>query len=226
MNAVGVDGDVRTLLHEGGPRLPRSGQPGRAATPPTAKARSSFARSPRWRWNSSAPATSRSFYGDGRRQPLLPPASGRDRLDPPVDRDGRCLPALGLRPPRNTLARRPPGRLERPAGSLRWRLSIGRATRKRPIGWHGTASFISSCTRSITSSTESRSSAPCRSGGGAWSTALRAVAELPARPWPIGEERGPCPSLFEAAGAKFDFSEASLAPLMDAIGRELDQLGP
>jgi oligoendopeptidase F len=41
----------------------------------------------------------------------------------------------------------------------------------------------------------------------------------------IGGAR-PLPELFEAAGAKFEFSEASLAPLMDAIGRELDQLGP
>jgi oligoendopeptidase F len=36
----------------------------------------------------------------------------------------------------------------------------------------------------------------------------------------------PLPELFEAAGARFDFSEASLGPLMDAIGEELDQLGP
>jgi len=39
----------------------------------------------------------------------------------------------------------------------------------------------------------------------------------------IGGAR-PLPELFEAAGARFDFSEASLGPLMDAIGRELDQL--
>jgi oligoendopeptidase F len=36
----------------------------------------------------------------------------------------------------------------------------------------------------------------------------------------------PLPELFEAAGARFEFSEASLGPLMEAIGRELDQLGP
>jgi len=41
----------------------------------------------------------------------------------------------------------------------------------------------------------------------------------------IGGAR-PLPELFEAAGAKFDFTEASLGPLMDAIGAELDQLGP
>jgi oligoendopeptidase F len=41
----------------------------------------------------------------------------------------------------------------------------------------------------------------------------------------IGGAR-PLPQLFEAAGAKFEFSEASLGPLMDAIGKELDQLGP
>jgi oligoendopeptidase F len=41
----------------------------------------------------------------------------------------------------------------------------------------------------------------------------------------IGGAR-PLPELFEAAGARFDFSEASLGPLMDAIGKELDQLGP
>jgi oligoendopeptidase F len=41
----------------------------------------------------------------------------------------------------------------------------------------------------------------------------------------IGGAR-PLPELFEAAGAKFEFSEASLRPLMDAIGAELDQLGP
>ncbi|WP_435009209.1 M3 family oligoendopeptidase [Tundrisphaera lichenicola] len=41
----------------------------------------------------------------------------------------------------------------------------------------------------------------------------------------IGGAR-PLPELFEAAGAKFDFSEASIGPLMDAIGQELDQLAP
>lgn len=34
----------------------------------------------------------------------------------------------------------------------------------------------------------------------------------------------PLPQLFEAAGARFDFSEATLAPLMDAIRAELDGL--
>ncbi len=41
----------------------------------------------------------------------------------------------------------------------------------------------------------------------------------------IGGAR-PLPELFRAAGARFEFTEASLGPLMDAIGRELDQLGP
>ena len=41
----------------------------------------------------------------------------------------------------------------------------------------------------------------------------------------IGGAR-PLPELFEAAGAKFEFTEASLGPLMDAIGKELDQLAP
>jgi len=41
----------------------------------------------------------------------------------------------------------------------------------------------------------------------------------------IGGAR-PLPQLFEAAGAKFEFTEASLKPLMDAIGKELDQLAP
>jgi len=39
----------------------------------------------------------------------------------------------------------------------------------------------------------------------------------------IGGAR-PLPELFEAAGAKFAFDEASLQPLMDAIGRELTKL--
>ncbi len=41
----------------------------------------------------------------------------------------------------------------------------------------------------------------------------------------IGGAR-PLPELFEAAGARFEFTEASLAPLMEAIGQELDQLAP
>ncbi|SIO67646.1 oligoendopeptidase F [Singulisphaera sp. GP187] len=36
----------------------------------------------------------------------------------------------------------------------------------------------------------------------------------------------PLPELFAAAGIRFDFSEPALRPLMDAIGKELDQLGP
>jgi oligoendopeptidase F len=35
----------------------------------------------------------------------------------------------------------------------------------------------------------------------------------------------PLPELFAAAGIRFDFSEASLKPLMDAIGRELERIG-
>jgi oligoendopeptidase F len=41
----------------------------------------------------------------------------------------------------------------------------------------------------------------------------------------IGGAR-PLPELFAAAGAKFEFSEASLGPLMEAIGKELDHLAP
>jgi oligoendopeptidase F len=36
----------------------------------------------------------------------------------------------------------------------------------------------------------------------------------------------PLPELFEAADIPFDFGEATLAPLMDAIGRELDRIAP
>ncbi len=41
----------------------------------------------------------------------------------------------------------------------------------------------------------------------------------------IGGAR-PLPDLFEAAGARFDFSEPTIAPLMDAIGAELARLRP
>lgn len=41
----------------------------------------------------------------------------------------------------------------------------------------------------------------------------------------IGGAR-PLPELFEAAGARFQFRAETLSPLMDAIGAELDQLGP
>ena len=34
------------------------------------------------------------------------------------------------------------------------------------------------------------------------------------------------PARPQAARAKFEFTEASLGPLMDAIGKELDQLAP
>ena len=36
----------------------------------------------------------------------------------------------------------------------------------------------------------------------------------------------PLPELFAAAGAKFEFTEESLGPLMEAIGEELDKLAP
>ncbi len=36
----------------------------------------------------------------------------------------------------------------------------------------------------------------------------------------------PLPDLFAAAGARFEFSESSLGPLMDAIGHELEHLAP
>jgi oligoendopeptidase F len=36
----------------------------------------------------------------------------------------------------------------------------------------------------------------------------------------------PLPELFEAAGAAFEFREETLAPLIDAVGSELAQIGP
>ena len=84
----------------------------------------------------------------------------------------------------------------------------------------GTASSTSSCTRSITSSTASRSSAPCRSGERSLTDRAGAPSPPTAGPWPSAA-RGRLPELFAAAGIRFDFGEATLGPLMDAIGREL-----
>ncbi|WP_406696753.1 M3 family oligoendopeptidase [Singulisphaera sp. Ch08] len=61
-----------------------------------------------------------------------------------------------------------------------------------------------------------------------WQRSLSDRAEAVAayrRALALGGAR-PLPDLFTAAGIRFDFSEQTLRPLMDAIGKELDQLGP
>lgn len=61
-----------------------------------------------------------------------------------------------------------------------------------------------------------------------WQRSLTDRAEAVAayrRALALGGAR-PLPELFAAAGIRFDFSEKTLRPLMDAIGKELDQLGP
>lgn len=61
-----------------------------------------------------------------------------------------------------------------------------------------------------------------------WQRSLTDRAEAVAayrRALALGGAR-PLPELFAAAGIRFDFSEKTLSPLMDAIGKELDQLGP
>ena len=161
MNAVGLDSDVRTLLHEGGHAfhtLACRGEP-----------LSAYRESP-LEFCEVASMTMEllgarrldPFYNARRRRPVQPQAARGDRADPALDRHGRRLSALDLHPPRPypRTSARPPGEdlLDRFGGS-----SIGPAT-KRLATIPGIASSIFSCIRFIISNTGSPSSGPCRSG--------------------------------------------------------------
>ena len=91
-----------------------------------------------------------------------PHAPGRDREHPSLDRDGGCVPALDLHAPGPHAggADRGVAGADGPVRRRRW---TGADTKRRgPIS--GTASCTSSSTPSITSNTASPSSARCRSG--------------------------------------------------------------
>ena len=221
MNAVGLDSDVRTLLHEGGHAFHTLASRGE----PLAAYRESpleFCEVASMTMELLGARRLDPFYQPADARPVQPQAARGDRADPALDRHGRRLPALDLHaiPTTPATSARPPGET---CSSGSAASSTGRAT-KRPATIPGIASFTFSCIRSITSNTASPSSAPCRSGSGRLSDRAAAVADYK-KALALGGSR-PLPELFAAAGIRFDFSEQIIASLMETIRKELEKLSP
>ena len=109
MNAVGLDGDVRTLLHEGGHAFHTLASRGE----PLAAYRESpleFCEVASMTMELLRRGEPRPVLRPGRRRSLQSQAARGDRPDPPLDRHGRRLPALAVHPP-GPLAGRPQGRV-------------------------------------------------------------------------------------------------------------------
>ena len=95
MNAVGLDSDVRTLLHEGGHAfhtLACRGEPLSAYRDCPLE----FCEVASMTMELLGARCLDPFYNDGRRRPVLPQAARGHRAHPPLDRHGRRLPALDL----------------------------------------------------------------------------------------------------------------------------------
>ena len=195
MNAVGVDGDVRTLLHEGGHAFHALASRGE----PLAAYRESpieFCEVASMSMELLGARNLGEFYGEDDAN-----RSYRQLLEGIV----LILPWIATVDAFQHWIYAHPGhtRDERRAA---WTAcstgsagpSTGRATRT-PARTAGTGSCTSSSTRSITSNTGSPSSEPCRSGGGACVDRAGAVAGLPPGP---GDRRGPaaCPSCSRPPG--------------------------
>ena len=221
MNAVGLDSDVRTLLHEGGHAFHTLASPGRAAVGLPRKP----ARVLRGRLDDHG-------------------AARRPRLDPfynPADADRsnrKLLEGIVLILPWiatvdafqhwiYTPSRSHPRRAPRPPGETcsngSAASSIGRAT-KRPATIPGIASFTFSCIRfyyieygiAQLGALQIWQRSPDRSRRG-----RGRLQESPG----IGGPR-PLPELFAAAGIRFDFGDRSSGRLMETIRTELEKLSP
>ena len=221
MNAVGLDGDVRTLLHEGGHAFHALASRGE----PLAAYRESpieFCEVASMTMELLGARDLERVLRRGRRRPLVPPAARRDRPDPPLDRHGRRLPALDLHPPRPH-PRRAPGRLERRCSTGSAGSSTGRATR-RPgrTRWHRQLHIFLYPFYYIEYGIAQL---------GALQIWQRALTDRPGavaayrRALALGGSR-PLPELFAAAGIPFNFSEAVLTPLTAVVHSELDKLAP
>ena len=95
MNAVGLDGDVRTLLHEGGHAfhtLASRGEPLSAYRESPIE----FCEVASMTMELLGAQRPRPVLQQGRRRPVQPQAARGNRADPALDRHGRRLPALDL----------------------------------------------------------------------------------------------------------------------------------
>ena len=221
MNAVGLDSDVRTLLHEGGHAfhtLACRGEP-----------LSAYRESP-LEFCEVASMTMEllgarrldPFYKPRRRRPLQPQAARGNRADPALDRHGRRVSALDLQPPRpySSPDGRPPGEDCSIGSAAR---SIGPATKKpATILWHRQLHIFLYPFYYIEYGIAQL---------GALQIWQRSLADRPGavadykKALALGGSR-PLPELFAAAGARFDFSDRLIASLMDTIGGELEKLSP
>ena len=138
----------------------------------------------------------------------------------PVDGDDRLVPALALHPPRPHARR-----ADRTSGCGCWTASTasstGPATRpSREAMWQRQLHLFHVPFYYVEYGIAQLGALQL------WMKAKRRPAagarQLPRRP-ELGGTR-PLPELFAAAGIKFDFSEKTLRPLMQAIGDELETL--
>ena len=221
MNAVGLDGDVRTLLHEGGHAFHTLA----AAGEPLAAYRESpieFC---------EVASMTMELFGASNLDPFYDQAeadrSNRKLLEGIV----LILPWIATvdafqhwiySHPGHT-PRRAQGRLAVAHRPVRRRSSTGRATRRsRDHSWHRQLHiflypfyYIEYGIAQLGALQIWRRSLTDRAG---------AVADY-RRALALGGSR-PLPELFEAAGTRFGFDEELIAPLMNAIGQELERLAP
>ncbi len=219
MNAVGVDGDLRTLLHEGGHAFHALASRGE----PLAAYRESpieFCEVASMSMELLGAGDTKAFYDEAgcRRSyrellegivTILPWIATVDAFQHAVYRDG------GL----DRMARRAcwVGLIERFGGLVDW----SGLEEYRSVGWHRQLHIFLYPFYYIEYGIAQLGALQV------WRNALvdrgAAVAAY-RRGLSLGGSR-PLPALFEAAGARFDFSERTITPLMDAIREELDKLG-
>ena len=220
MNAVGLDSDLRTLLHEGGHAFHTLASRGE----PLAAYRESpleFC---------EVASMSMELLGARRLEAFYNRPRATDRTA--SCSKGSCSSCPGS--PRSTPSSTgstaiptTPGTIAGPPGETcsngSAASSTTRATKKLAT-IPGIVSFTFSCIRFITSNTASRSSVLCRSGNGRCPIA-REPWPTTRRPWRWAA-LGRLPELFAAAGIRFDFSEQIIGPLMETIRKELEKLSP
>ena len=220
MNAVGLDSDVRTLLHEGGHAfhtLACRGEPLSAYRESPLE----FCEVASMTMELLGARTARPVLRPGRSRPVQPQAARGDRADPALDRHGRRVSALALQPP-EPHPRRAQGRLARLARPVR---RLGRLVRLRRRPRSFLASSAPYFLVSVLLHRIRDRPARCLAD-------LAALSDRPAgavadykKALALGGSR-PLPELFAAAGIRFDFSDRLIASLMDTIGGELAKLSP
>ena len=215
MNAVGLDGDVRTLLHEGGHAFHALASRGE----PLAAYRESpieFCEVASMTMELLGARGRRRFYDTRRRRPLQPPAArGIVLILPWIATVDAFQHWIYTHPAHSrTSAARLDALLDRFGGVVDW----SGYEEARASSWHRQLHIFLYPFYYIEYGIAQLGA--LRSGSESLTDRAGAVADYKNALGPLGGSR-PLPELFQAAGIRFDFSRDQLAPLMDTIGEQL-----